>query len=257
MRIILLTMLILSSYSCTKVHDVKKKNGIYYLDEIEAEITQAKQISWNVGLKKEVEVSKGLRLSVSVPVVTDKSKTVLYNKYGIDSWIYRISRRRKGRSDALGYVFYHFNNITRSTKAFTLNIYYHAAAVSERFRHFHCPAFEHRFYLPDVSLSSRNVTLENSVYAKTMPRIQPKVYRLGFTPLIFSAGRSMLGEYHVDLALYNSKTKQRYSGWFPVGKEIKITEEIKRTVASCIGIKEENNPLPQSRPLDIRNLEIK
>lgn len=243
--------------ACTKVHEVKKKNGIYYLSEIESEITQLKHITWEVGLEREVEISKGIRVSVSVPVISDRTKNILYNKHGIDSWIYRFSRKRKGRSDALGYVFYHFNNITRSTKAFTLNIYYHAATVSERFRRFHCPAFEHRAYLPEISLEKKDTIFKDNIFVKTMPKIKSRVDRLGFTPLIFSAGRSMLGDYQVDMALYNTKTKQRFSGWLPVGKEIRVNAERKKEVASCAGIKEEDNPLPQSQPLDIRNLELR
>jgi len=252
-----LILLILILSGCTKVHDLEKKNGIYYLSGVKAEIKEAKHISWDVGLKREIEVSKGVRLSVSVPIVSEDAKKVLYKKHGIDSWVFRFNRKRRGRVDPIGHVFYHFNNISTSTKAFPLNIYYHAASISHRFRYFHCPAFDHRFHLPDVNLSKREITLQEDIFVRAMPKVKSKVNRLGFTPLVVTAGRSMLGEYQVDFALYNSKTKQRFSMWFPVDKMLYINRELRRTVASCIGIKEENNPLPSSAPLDIRNLEIK
>ena len=112
-------------------------------------------------------------------------------------------------------------------------------------------------HLQNVHLTDREATRQEDIFVRAMPKVKSKVERLGFTPLIFTAGRSMLGEYEVDFALYNSKTKQRYSRWFPVAKKVNINNEIRRTVASCAGIKEENKPLPSSAPLDIRNLEMK
>jgi len=253
--ILILTLLIFSA--CTKVHDLEKKNGIYYLSEIEAEIKEVTHIPWKVGLKREIEVSKGVRFAITVPIVSDQTKNVLYSKFGIDSWVYRFNRKRRGRVDPIGYVNYHFNNISTSTKTFSLNIFYHAASISNRFRNFHCPAFDHRFHLQNIALSPRETTLQEDIFVRAMPKIASKVERLGFTPLIFTSGRSMQGEYEVDFALYNSQTKQRFSRWFPVSKILNINQEIRRTVASCTGIKEETHPLPSSAPLDIRNLEIK
>jgi hypothetical protein len=255
MRCIFIIFLFIVS-SCTKVHDLEKKNGIYYLSKVKTEIKEVKHVPWQVGLKREIEVSRGVRLSITVPIISDSTKHILYQKHGVDSWVYRFNRKRRGRKDPIGHVFYHFNNISSSTKAFTLNIYYHASSVSNRFRYFHCPAFDHRLHLQNVALSSRKTSRQEDIYVRAMPNVKSKVERLGFTPLIFSAGRSMFGEYEVDFALYNSKTKQRFSRWFPVAKMLNITNEVRRTVSSCTGIKEETNPLPSSAPLDIRNLEI-
>lgn len=256
MRNILLIFSILI-IGCTKVHDLEKKNGIYYIKDIKTEIKEVKHINWDVGLKREIEVSKGMRLSITVPIISDKVKNILHAKHGIDAWVYRFSRIRRGRKDPLGFTYYHFNNISRSTKAFMLNIYYHAASVSNHFRNFHCPAFDHRFYIPEINLIERQVNDDSSVYVRSMPNVKAKVDKLGFMPLIFTAGRSMVGEYQIDYALYNTKTKQRYSSWLPVQNKVSIPQELHKSVASCTGIKEELNPLPSSKPLDIRSLEIK
>lgn len=254
-NILLILMLFISG--CTKVHELEKKNGIYFIKDIKTEIKEVKHINWMVGLKREIEVSKGMRLSITVPVISDKAKNILYAKYGIDSWVYRFSRTKRGRQDPLGFTYYHFDNISRNTKAFMLNIYYHAASVSNHFRNFHCPAFDHRFYLGDVDLNKRTINESPTVYVRSMPSVKGKVDKLGFMPLIFTAGRSMMGEYEIDFALYNTKTKQRFSKWMPVHNKINIRQEVYRSVASCAGIKEELRPLPSSKPLDIRSLEIK
>ena len=256
MRCVLLIFIFALS-GCTKVYDVEKKNGIYFLSGIQSEIKEVRHINWKVGLEREIEVSKGVRLAVTVPIISENAKEILYKNKKIDSWIYRFNRKRRGRVEPVAHVYYHFNNISTSTKTFSLNIFYHAASVSSRFRYFHCPAFDHRLYLPDVDLSTRESTLQEDIFVRAMPKVPSKVHRLGFTPLIFTAGRSMAGEYEVDFALYNSKTKQRFSRWFPVEKKLDLNQEVRRTVASCAGIKEELRPLPNSKPLDIRNLEIK
>lgn len=254
MKVLYLTFILL--FGCTKVHDVIERNGIFYFEDISSEISDVKHVDWEVGKKREITISRGIRLSTSVPVISSSAKSALYSKYGVNAWVFRFNRTKRGRTEQLGHVYYHFDNISRSTKTFTLNVYYHASAVSKHFYYFHCPAFEHRLHLQDVDLESTNVKSE-SVYLRAMSKIRSKVNRLGFNPLIFSGGRSMLGTYDVEFALYNTKTKQRYSRWHKVEGKVVLTQEVSRSVNSCLGIKEENNPLPQSRPFDIRNIEIK
>ncbi|MBD65182.1 MAG: hypothetical protein CME62_08245 [Halobacteriovoraceae bacterium] len=253
MQYFLLFVLLLG---CTKVHDLKDKNGILYLEDVESEMTQVKHVEWEVGLKKEITISRGIRISTSVPVISESAKKTMFRKHGVDSWLFRFNRTRRGRTDQLGHVYYHFDNISRSTKTFTLNIYYHASAVSKQFYHFHCPAFDHRSYLPDIELEDSSADAEG-VFVRAMSKVPARVHRLGFNPMVLSAGRSMLGEYTVEFALYNSESKQLFSKWHQVAGKIPLNQEITRTVSSCAGVKEEENPLPQSKPFDIRNIEIR
>lgn len=252
-----LLLLILLSLSCTKMHDVKTNNGIDYLEGVYSEMTQVKNVEWKVGRKKDKTVSRGIRITTEVPRVSDEAKTHLYEKYGIDSWIFKFSRIIRGRKDLVGNIYYHFNNISRSTEAFSLNIYYHASSVSERFRAFHCPAFEHRSLLKDVKIrTSKNITPKN-LYVRTTSKEPAKVERLSFSPHIFSAGRSLIGDYIVEYALYNSQTKQLYSNWARVSGTVPITSEKNISLPSCLGIKEEDKPLPESRRFKLQDLEIK
>lgn len=238
------------------MHDVKTNNGIDFLEDVYSEMTKAKDVEWDVGRKKDKTISRGFRVSTEVPRISDEAKTHLYEKYGIDSWIFKYSRIVRGRKDLVGNIYYHFNNISKSTDDFSLNIYYHASAVSERFRAFHCPAFDHRSKLPDIEIqSTKNITPKN-VYVRTTTKEPSKVERLSFSPHIFSAGRSLIGDFIIEYALYNSKTKQLYSNWARVAGHIKIRSEQNVSLPSCLGIKEENSPLPESRRFKLQDLEI-
>ena len=171
-------------------------------------------------------------------------------------WIFKFSRVNRGRKDPVGNIYYHFNNISKSTEAFSLNIYYHASSVSERFRGFHCPAFNHRAILKDVDVEYSNTTKPEDVFVRTVSSEPAKVERLSFSPHIFSAGRSLKGDYIVEYALYNSKTKQIYSDWKQAAGHIPVRREEQVSLPSCLGIKEEEKPLPESRRFKLQDLEI-
>lgn len=243
--------------SCNKVYELHKKNGVHYLKDMNGEIQNLKNIEWDIGRKREVTISKGIRFTSSIPRISKDSKNILMKKYGVDSWLIKVSRIRRGQVMALDHFYIRLENMTRTTKDFTVNLYYHAASVSKRFRLFHCPAFNHRYTLKDFSLEDRSSSIKRDLYIRPVRTLPGKATRLRFAPIIVSGGVSLVGKYIVDLALYNSKTKRVYSSWYPINGVIDITREMASSVASCNGIKEENNPLPESKMPSIQDLEIK
>lgn len=243
--------------SCSSEHELYQSNGVHYVKELKSEINSARIINWEVGRKKDKNVSKGIRFAVTVPKIQNKAKEKLLQTYGVDSWVFRIIKSHRGRNEVLAYYNYYFKNMSRTTKEFTLNVYYHAAAVSKQFRLFHCPAFNHRFEIQDLELEERSTRKPEALYTRINDNLRARVSQIRFSPLIVSAGQSLRGDYYLDFAFYNSSKKQIYSGWFPVDGKIKISQEIARTLPTCIGIKEENQPLPESRIPDIKDLEIK
>ncbi len=242
--------------SCNKVYDVHKKNGVYFLKDVQTKVQSLKDIEWDIGKSKEATISKGLRFSSSIPNLSQESKIVLSKRYGVDSWLIQISRIRKGQKVALGHFYIRLANMTRTTKDFTVNLYYHAAAVSKRFRMFHCPAFNHRLRLEDYDLVKTKRLKSDDIFIRPIRRLNAKAIALQFAPMVVSGGRSLLGKYVVDLAFYNSKRKQIYSNWFPSEGTISITREVNNIVKSCFGVKEESTPLPESKMPSIRDLEI-
>lgn len=256
MKMILFPLLFLLT-SCSKVYDVQKKNSVFYIPDVDEKITYPRDVDWEVGKQKEAIISKGIRFASTVPRISQEGMETLRNAYGVDSWLIRVNRTRRGNTQAVGYFFIHLHNLTRNTKDFTINLYYHAASVSKRFRMFHCPAFEHRFKITDYEIENRTMPSNLDLFVRPTTKFPGKVSRLRFAPMVLSGGRSLQGIYNVDIALYNSKSKMIFSNWHPIGGTLIVNSEVMVPVASCNGVREENVPLPQSKMPSIKDLEIK
>lgn len=254
----LFSFLLISFFiSCTNEIEIGQKSGIYFLKDVEVEIEDLKEIEWKVGKKREVEISKGLQFKLDVPKLSDDAAKLLYGKHGIDSWIYKITKINRGSRQHLGYVAFDTMRRSRVTENFTLHLYYHAASVSQNFRRFHCPAFDHRLVVTNFELVEQKQKARNEVYVRPTDYVRGDVSRLSFAPLIFSAGAKMSGKYLVEIGLFNSKEKKLFSNWTPLNSYIEVSGEGAKTVESCLGVKEESNPLPDSRAPRIEDLQIR
>lgn len=243
--------------SCTKDYGLSNKNGIYFIQDLYSELDDAKEVDWSVGLNREVDISKGIRFYVDVPKINDNAINTLQEKYGVNSWIFRFQKIERGTKRNLGLYALRFKNISRNTKNFSVNLYYQAAAISKHFRNFHCPAFNHRYKVDNFGISPRPNSDTKDLYLRSIESVKSKVGELRFSPMILPGGLKLKGQYIVDVALYNTTRKQRFSEWFAVNGILNIQVETARTVTSCNGIKEENNPLPSSRLPNLKDFEIK
>ena len=253
----LLIFTLVFSSSCMNETELALKNGIHYVPNVSTEIERAYIVPWKVGLKREAEVSMGVRFFSTIPMLSDDAEDTLINKYGIDSWVIRFTRVRRNKHFRMRYFFIKFKNITRNTKNISVSLFYQAAAVSKKFRFFHCPAFDHRYEVRSFQLEERSGRKSSDIFVRSIEKLNAKVTRFKFSPMVLPAGRSLKGDYYVDYALFDSQRKQRYSNWHAVDKVLSIQQELSKIVASCAGIKEEYEPLPQSRVPDITDFEIK
>lgn len=256
MRGIFLLTLLFLSISCTKWSEVTKGNGIHVIDEINVSVHTLKESDWKVGRKRGATVSKGFTAKIDIPKISKDGVKELYDAYGIDSWLYKVSKVSRGRKQQLGLIQFNLANITRNTNNLTIQIYYHAASISKRFRNFHCPAFDHRLYIDDIELESDSDG-KFKLYTRKKERVRGRISKPSFTPVIMSADRKMKGKYIIEIALFNSKNRYIYTPFQKLSNYIDVKKEVTVSVPSCIGIKEENKPLPESRTPSIRDLEIK
>lgn len=257
MKLIFQLLLITLIVSCSKVYDVEKKNGVYFISDIELEFANPREVLWEVGIKREVTISKGLRISSSIPRISDHSKKILRSISGIDSWLIRLSKKSRDHLVPLDHFHINLDNISRNTRNLTINLYYHAAAVSKKFRLFHCPAFKHRSRLGDFDIEERENNTRKYLFVRPVDKFRGRARKMRFAPMVISSGRELKGIYQLDIALYNSKTKMRYGRWLPAKNGLVIERDKIISVPSCIGIKEEHRPLPQSKLPKIQDLEIR
>jgi len=90
-----------------------------------------------------------------------------------------------------------------------------------------------------------------------MGRFNGKPLMLRFTPIIVSTGTSLVGKYYINISLFNSKSKVRFSDWLESDDYVLINQEHTKAIKSCRGIKEENKILPQSRSRSIKDFKIR
>lgn len=243
--------------ACSQEIEIGQKSGILFLKNVEIGLDGLKDVSWDVGKEREVEISKGLRFEAQVPKMSEQAAKILWEKYGVDSWIYKITKINRGSRVHLGYVAVDSKSSKHITESFTIHLYYHAASVSREFRRFKCPAFDHRQVLIDYSIKESGSNKNTDIYARATQRIGGDVSRLSFSPLIFSGGGKLEGQYLIEIALYNSKEKRLYSDWTPLSGHIEVSREGAKRVQSCVGVKEELNPLPGSRAPRIEDLQMR
>lgn len=254
---LLIILLLPLIYSCEKEYKVHQKNGILFIKDFQSEITKVKEVDWKVGRQREEVISKGLRVHISMPRIDQKGSELLKSKYGVDSYIFRFSKVTKGRPQAIGQFFFRFENMTRNTKDLSISLFYQAASISKEFRNHHCPAFKHRYKVDSFDIENRSNTDKTALYARMSGNVRGQVGQIRFSPTVLPGGLNLKGKYFVDMALYSSTKKQRYSSWLKVGKVLNVKREVSVNVPSCLGVKEEVRPLPESRIPTIRDLEIK
>lgn len=242
--------------SCSNEIELGHKSGILFLKDVKIGAGDLHNEAWDIGKEREVEISKGFKFDVDVPELSNVASQALLKKHGIDSWLYKVTKITRGSRRELGMVAIDSRNGGKVTKTFTIHVYYHAASVSRDFRRFHCPAFGHRKKIEELEMG-RYEPKRDEVYARLGEYVRGEVDKLSFAPLIFPGGKSLEGKYLIEVALYNSQEKRTYSSWTPLRAYPVVKREVDRRVKSCMGVKEEDKPLPNSRPLRIQDLQIR
>lgn len=234
---------------------VSRNRGVIRISEFESKIENVTEVPWEVGKNREAEVSQGFIMRVGVPKITKEDQKALAEDYGIDSWLYQIEYKYRGRTQILGHLYLPFKSIIKTTDNFSVHVYYHAAAASSRFRKFHCPALGHRKKIKEYSLES--LKGDESFFVNYKEYFPAKHYALDHYPIILSGGKELTGEYFVTIALYNHLDKKRYSEFVHMGNKVVISNEDEVKVNSCAGIREEFDPLPGSREMRIEDIRLR
>jgi hypothetical protein len=240
--------------SCSADVKLVDEDNNYFIDGLDLEVKKYKEIPWKVGVDKEQTITMGLALITDVPLMSSDDYQKLEAKHGVDSWIYQFIKRNNGKNTVLGYASIPLRRVTRSLDNFTSFIFYSAAAASTSYRSFRCPAFGHnkkvnKFFLNYLSKD------KPKVYLGMRDVIRADVGGLDSFPLDFDGGDSLVGDYFVRVALWNSTNKRTYSRWFIVDGVVSIESEQPTFIKSCVGINEEINPLTKGG-IDLQEMNL-
>ncbi len=253
MKYLLLAILFIS---CTNTHELEFGNGLHYIKKLEFEMSDLKELEWEVGRKKDKTITQGIFFEIEIPKLGSEEIDTLREKYGIDSWLFKVEKQTRRGSQDIGHIEYRLANFSNAVQSFSVKILYHAASISADFRRFHCPAFKHRSLIKGLSLEDYE-NRSKTLYTSSNKRLKRKTVRPSFTTISFSGGTSLKGKIVTKVAFYNSQRKKIFGNFIASTNAIAISDEEKVALPSCIGIKEEIKPLPESRAPGLRDLEVR
>lgn len=210
-----------------------------------AKISDLKVEKWHVGPLRRQLVSKGVVATIDFPELDRENLDKIVQEEGVNSWIIRIRKRAFSVNTTVGHIYiplvvpgtqadskYRRHQLKRAA----VSLYYPASSVSKRFEYFNCPAFNHDKLVKGIAIeevSSSIDTLFNSVVDKVY--VQAPVVEFNYSGNILNAGESIIGEYEVDLALYNYKTKERLTNFSTLKQIIVVKDESRITINGCQG----------------------
>lgn len=237
--IVFLTLLL--SFSCTKYATFTKDAVGIQIEPVTMEITHLNEIEWNVGQRREETVTQSFTFIVDLPRVKSSDLDYLTEHKNIDAWILRLIVSRGSETQDLGslYALFRPQKMSRGVQSgaptsVTMKVFYAAAYASERFRAFKCPAFGHTKKIASMSIGGEDEEFP-IIIGQAVPYLE-KSQLVELTPSAFNAGNSIVGDYHIEIAAYDSKRKMILSSFKRIPMYIDVEEEKIIRVKSCDGV---------------------
>lgn len=241
----LLLLVLLVTTGCQEYSPyIKDAKGRVYIEPKNTGIEFTEIKEWTVGQPLNQKISKGFMVKIKFPIIKTEDLMDLLEYRKIDSWLVRIYRRTYSSSEILGHLYIPIvlpgrqktGMRVRQLENGFFSIYYAAAAMSNRFEHFVCPAFDHNFVLEDVKIEKRGTSLAKLVVSSVeMEEIRGEIAKFGYAPQIINGGMKLSGTYRVELALFNYGSKTRYSSFLPLQEVIVVGPEKRKVVKGCTG----------------------
>lgn len=237
-----LILTLLLAFSCTKYAEFSKDGVGTTIEPIKMEINRLNEIEWFVGKPKETHVTQSITFVVNMPEIRQDDLDYLTENKNVNAWILRLIVNRGSETQDLGSLYTPFRplKITRGNKSagaatsVSLKIYYAAAYASERFRAFNCPAFGHNLKVDKMDIKGDPTTFSITIDQATP--YHEKSHLVELAPSSFNGGHSLVGEYYVEIAPYDSKRRMILSSFKRLPQSVVVSREEKINVKSCAGV---------------------
>ena len=255
MKKLLLIIFFVLLTSCQKYSEYKKTDrGHVFVTINESVVEKVKNIPWRVGgVLRRQEVSKGFSMKVKLPLLSTKSIRDLVNTRNVDSWLLRVRKLSYSGSKTLGYVYIPIVIPGRSMDyAFKIkqlghgmiNVYYSASAISTRFENLRCPALNHNTLIKELKISKDSGKLKKMIVSPVeREKINRKVNKYGYRPIVLNGGEVLTGRYKVDIAFFNFSSKTKESSYIELPSTVEISGERTKAISGCA-----NFEYPAMRP---------
>ena len=249
-QLILILIMIQLSAACTKYSDFSKVGNRMIIKPIESGIVDISAVVWRVGPRRKQRVSKGFEIKIKLPQLESDHLNQILAETKINSWLLILRKKTLTRNHVLSRSYVPL--IVPGTKKSRmkqmrhgyLRVFYPASALSSRFENFTCPAFKHQLKITKVEiqkLAESNTPLTISPARRT--RVNQMVKKFQYDPEKINGGEFLVGEYEVEIALYNSESKIKYSNSFRLSQRARVLKEERIKISGC-----ENFVIPKVPP---------
>jgi hypothetical protein len=232
--------------SCTKYSEYRKKSsGQVFVTPYNFQIESVRVHDWKVGKYLKQKVSKGVNIQFRLPVLSKSDLMDLVTTKKVNSWLVKVMRRGRGRSETIGWMYIPLSSSGEKNlrvnpiKMASFNVYYAAAAISNRFLKYNCPALDHR---KEISIHKIVDSRSNSskVIVVSMAeehKVNARVEQFSYGGYVINGGMKLSGEYHLEIAFYNSIKKRVKSNFIHYDQYVDIVTEKDVHVKGCAGFK--------------------
>ncbi len=238
----------LSLWGCSEKAELNKSGVGVRLNNAEWQIDSPSEGIWKVGHLYRDTVSKSLTVVVHLPLLSQDDAEFLRTTYGIDAWVARVVQvTSSGSRMELAQLFIPFYAPQRGrtshlpVKAVSFALTYAASAISERFRRFQCPAFSHDRRLKDWNVIGEPVPMEFQIAPSG--RYTEKLAISELVPTQLNIGNSMVGDYYLEVALFNNKERLLFSTFQQLPQHLKVISESTVSISGCAGVHQEYDPI--------------
>lgn len=235
---------LLSFVGCTKSAAIKRDGVGVELTGLDWGIASTAEGRWKVGKYLKNTVTKNLNFVLELPRIDGDDREFLATTYKIDAWLIRVFQAN-AQSRRMELVTLYAPFVPRTSarsagqpmKSVAFNLTYAAAAMSERFRRFNCPAFSHNKRLDDWAVTGERTPV--SVVVQPQGSFNEKLKVSELVPMTLNAGNTLVGEYTIEVALFSTATKQIFSSFRELPQGLKVLAEDSIEIDGCAGVHEE------------------
>lgn len=240
-------LILLFLASCSDYEPVTYNGNNFFLGVNNFKIVDTTINVWRVGPLRNIEISKGVTATIEFPEFDQENLDKLITDFNVNSWLIRIRKRAYSVNTTLGHIYipliipgtgsdkkYRRNQMKRGA----VSLFYAAAAVSKRFENSPCPAFNHDKLIKKAyseSFSPESDQLHSGVMENSY--VAALVTEFNYGGNVLNAGESLTGEYEIDVALYNHKTKERITNFVTMKNAIVVSDEARIGIRGCEGYK--------------------
>jgi hypothetical protein len=246
MKALILTLL-LSLLSCDRAAKLESQGVGLRISNVQMEISHLNDIDWRIGKRREVMATQSIVAIVDLPRLRESELEVITTQKRSDAWILRLIVQRGSEKQDLGSLYAPFRpkRVSRSVQgggapsSVTVKIFYAAAYASERFRQLSCPAFAHNKRITSMAIEGENSPFE--IVFNQSSEYREKSQLIELTPSAFNAGNSLVGQYFIEIAPYDTQNRTIQGSFKRLPMSIDVKSEEAQEVPSCAGVHQEYN----------------